>query len=95
MVRLTMSAICGTDLHMARGTMPDMVPGTVLGHEGVGVVEAVGGDARGFRPGDRVVIRPPFAVDTVSIARSSDLAASAGRRSPRHGVALLLRTIHR
>jgi threonine dehydrogenase-like Zn-dependent dehydrogenase len=34
-VRLTMSAICGTDLPMVRGTMPDMVPGTVLGHEGV------------------------------------------------------------
>ncbi len=41
-VRLTMSAICGTDLHMVRGTMPGKQPGTVLGHEGVGVVEAVG-----------------------------------------------------
>jgi threonine dehydrogenase-like Zn-dependent dehydrogenase len=50
--RLTMSAICGTDLHMVRG----MVPGTVLGHEGVGVVEAVGDNVRGFVPGDRVVI---------------------------------------
>ncbi len=37
-VRLTMSAICGTDLHMVRGTMPGKQPGTVLGHEGVGVV---------------------------------------------------------
>ena len=42
-VRLTISAICGTDLHMVRCTMPGMVPGTVLGHEGVGVVEAVPG----------------------------------------------------
>ena len=55
-VRLTMSAICGTDLHMVRGTMPGMVPGTVLGHEGVGVVEAVGDNVRAFVPGDRVVI---------------------------------------
>lgn len=55
-VRMTMSAICGTDLHMVRGTMPDMVAGTVLGHEGVGVVEAVGDSVRGFVPGDRVVI---------------------------------------
>lgn len=55
-VRLTMSAICGTDLHMVRGTIPGMVPGTVLGHEGVGVVEAVGDTVRGFVPGDRVVI---------------------------------------
>jgi threonine dehydrogenase-like Zn-dependent dehydrogenase len=41
-VRLTMSAICGADLHMIRGTRPGMRPGTVLGHEGVGVVEEVG-----------------------------------------------------
>src|SRR5437660_12747240 len=43
-VRLTASAICGTDLHMIRGTMPGMKSGTTLGHEGVGVVEAVGKD---------------------------------------------------
>ncbi|MDB5309250.1 MAG: fdhA 1 [Gemmataceae bacterium] len=55
-VRLTASAICGTDLHMVRGTMPGMVPGTVLGHEGVGVVEAIGREVTNFKPGDRVVI---------------------------------------
>jgi threonine dehydrogenase-like Zn-dependent dehydrogenase len=55
-VRLTASAICGTDLHMVRGTMTGMKPGTVLGHEGVGVVEQVGPEVRNFKPGDRVVI---------------------------------------
>lgn len=55
-VRLTASAICGTDLHMVRGTMPGMRPGTVLGHEGVGIVEEIGPAVRNFRPGDRVVI---------------------------------------
>jgi threonine dehydrogenase-like Zn-dependent dehydrogenase len=40
-IRITRSAICGTDLHLVRGTMPGMVPGTVLGHEAVGVVEEV------------------------------------------------------
>ncbi|MDN5750387.1 MAG: alcohol dehydrogenase catalytic domain-containing protein [Pseudonocardia sp.] len=55
-VRLTMSAICGTDLHMVRGTFPGMAPGTVLGHEGVGVVEEVGSGVRAFRPGDRVLV---------------------------------------
>jgi threonine dehydrogenase-like Zn-dependent dehydrogenase len=55
-VRLTASAICGTDLHMVRGTMPGMVPGTILGHEGVGLVEAVGKDVRDVKVGDRVVI---------------------------------------
>src|SRR5579883_3130403 len=55
-VRITASAICGTDLHMVRGTLPGMVPGTVLGHEGVGVVEAVGTAVRDLKAGDRVVI---------------------------------------
>ena len=55
-IRLTSSAICGTDLHMIRGTMPGMVPGTVLGHEGVGVVEDIGKGVRNLRKGDRVVV---------------------------------------
>src|SRR5438876_5417323 len=55
-VRLTASAICGTDLHMVRGTLPGMKPGTILGHEGVGVVEEVGEDVRNMRVGDRAVI---------------------------------------
>ncbi len=69
-VRLTMSAICGTDLHMIRGTMPGMIAGTVLGHEGVGVVEAVGADVRGFRPGDRVVIPSTIGCGNCSYCRS-------------------------
>jgi threonine dehydrogenase-like Zn-dependent dehydrogenase len=55
-VRLSASAICGTDLHMIRGTMPGMKPGTILGHEGVGYVEALGDDVRNFKIGDRVVV---------------------------------------
>jgi threonine dehydrogenase-like Zn-dependent dehydrogenase len=55
-VRLSASAICGTDLHMIRGTMPGMRPGTILGHEGVGYVEALGDDVRNFKVGDRVVV---------------------------------------
>jgi len=55
-VRITRSAICGTDLHFVRGTMAPMKEGTVLGHEAVGVVTEVGSAVRGFTPGDRVVI---------------------------------------
>jgi threonine dehydrogenase-like Zn-dependent dehydrogenase len=55
-VRITGSAICGTDLHFVRGTMPGMRPGTILGHEGVGVIEEVGPQVRNFSAGDRVVI---------------------------------------
>jgi threonine dehydrogenase-like Zn-dependent dehydrogenase len=55
-VRLTASAICGTDLHFVRGTISPMEPGTILGHEGVGIVEEVGPGVRNLEPGDRVVI---------------------------------------
>ena len=55
-VRLTASAICGTDLHMVRGTMTGMKPGTILGHEGVGTIEEIGPNVRNLKMGDRVVI---------------------------------------
>jgi threonine dehydrogenase-like Zn-dependent dehydrogenase len=55
-VRLTASAICGTDLHIVRGTLTGMMPGTILGHEGIGIVEAIGPGLRNIQVGDRVVI---------------------------------------
>jgi threonine dehydrogenase-like Zn-dependent dehydrogenase len=55
-VRITRSAICGTDLHFVRGTMGPMNEGSILGHEAVGVVEEIGDAVRGFAVGDRVVI---------------------------------------
>ena len=54
-VRVTMSAICGSDLHLYRGRMTGVEPGIVIGHEYVGVVEQVGRQVRDLRPGDRVV----------------------------------------
>lgn len=68
-VRLTASAICGTDLHFVRGTVPDMHPGTILGHEGVGIVEALGDDVRNFEVGDRVVIASTIACGTCAYCR--------------------------
>src|SRR5436305_3178365 len=69
-VQLTASAICGTDLHMVRGTMPGMEPGTILGHEGVGVVAEVGRDVRNLRAGDRVVIPSTIACGYCSYCRA-------------------------
>jgi threonine dehydrogenase-like Zn-dependent dehydrogenase len=69
-VRLTASAICGTDLHMIRGTLPGMRPGTILGHEGVGVIEEIGRDVRNFQVGDRVVIPSTIACGYCSYCRS-------------------------
>lgn len=54
-VRVTLSAICGTDLHPYRGEIDSFRPGTVLGHEFVGVVEDVGEEGGWVRPGERVL----------------------------------------
>jgi threonine dehydrogenase-like Zn-dependent dehydrogenase len=69
-LRITASAICGTDLHFVRGTMPDMQPGTIMGHEAVGIVEEVGKDVRNFRRGDRVVVPSTIACGYCSYCRS-------------------------
>lgn len=69
-VKLTASAICGTDLHMIRGTMPGMKPGTILGHEGVGIVQEIGSDVRNLRVGDRVVIPSTIACGYCSYCRA-------------------------
>ena len=55
-VRITKTTICGTDLHILKGDVPTVAPGTVLGHEGVGVIESVGAGVTTFKPGDRVLI---------------------------------------
>lgn len=55
-VRITSSAICGTDLHFVRGSMGGMKKGRIIGHEAVGIVEEVGSEVRNFRKNDRVVI---------------------------------------
>jgi threonine dehydrogenase-like Zn-dependent dehydrogenase len=54
LVRVTLGAICGSDLHAYHGRIP-MVAGELLGHEFVGVVEVVGSGVQRFKPGDRVV----------------------------------------
>jgi alcohol dehydrogenase len=54
-VRVTAASICGSDLHVLHGLMPQMNEGAIIGHEFVGVVESVGGAVEGFAAGDRVV----------------------------------------
>jgi len=69
-VRLTATAICGTDLHFVRGTVEDVAPGTILGHEGVGVVEHIGAGVRNLKIGDRVVIPSTIACGHCSYCRA-------------------------
>src|SRR4051794_20664144 len=73
-VRLTASAICGTDLHFMRGTMAGVAEGRILGHEGVGVVEEVGDGVRNVEPGERVVIPSTIACGSCSYCRAGYFA---------------------
>ena len=59
-VKITSTAICGSDLHLYDGFMPTMEPGDVLGHEPMGIVEEVGSAVTKFKKGDRVVV--PFTI---------------------------------
>lgn len=70
LVRITASAICGTDLHLVRGTVSGMKPGTILGHEAVGIVEELGKDVRNLRKGDRVVVPSSIACGYCSYCRA-------------------------
>ncbi len=73
-VQITRSAICGTDLHMVRGTMAGMEEGTILGHEAVGVVMEVGAAVRGFSPGDRVIVCSTMSCGTCAMCRQGNTA---------------------
>ncbi|MBZ5741221.1 alcohol dehydrogenase catalytic domain-containing protein [Nocardioides mangrovi] len=55
-VRVDAVTICGTDLHILKGDVPEVTPGRVLGHEAVGTVLDVGAAVSGFAAGDRVLI---------------------------------------
>lgn len=54
-IRVTLTTICGTDLHIVRGEYP-VKPGLVIGHEPVGVIEELGSGVTGYKIGDRVLV---------------------------------------
>ncbi len=55
-IRVTKTTICGTDLHIMKGDVPEVVDGLILGHEGVGVIEETGKGVSNFKVGDKVLI---------------------------------------
>src|SRR6185437_14411238 len=55
-VRIDSSTICGTDLHILKGDVPEVKPGTILGHEAVGTVVEAGAAVTTLVPGDRVLV---------------------------------------
>src|ERR1700676_3707994 len=55
-VKVDATTICGTDLHILKGDVPEVTVGRILGHEAVGTVEAVGSSVKNLRVGDRVLV---------------------------------------
>src|SRR5476649_1745181 len=54
-IRVTLTTICGTDLHIVRGEYP-VKPGLVIGHEPVGIIEELGEGVTGYKVGERVLV---------------------------------------
>jgi len=55
-IRMTRTTICGTDLHIMKGDVPSVTDGRILGHEGVGIIEEIGGNVLNFSVGEHVLI---------------------------------------
>jgi threonine dehydrogenase-like Zn-dependent dehydrogenase len=65
-VKITATAICGSDLHLYNGFIPTMVPGDIMGHEFMGEVVEVGRETKNVKVGDRVVVAFPIACGNCS-----------------------------
>lgn len=91
LLRVTATAICGSDLHIYRGKIPHMKDGDILGHEFMGIVEEVGPGVSELRPGDRVVI--PFVIACGSCFYcDKTLFASCENTNPGRGAILNKKT---
>jgi len=55
-VKILKTTICGTDLHIMKGDLPDVTDGRIIGHEGVGIIEETGSSVSNFKTGDHVLI---------------------------------------
>ena len=55
-IKILKTTICGTDLHIMKGDLPEVADGRIIGHEGVGIVEEVGSAVSSFKKGDHVII---------------------------------------
>ena len=78
-VRVNLSAICGSDLHFFHGKAP-LEPGETIGHEAVGIVEATGPDVARFAPGDRVVVAFVIACGDCWFCRNGQTQLCDGRQ---------------
>jgi threonine dehydrogenase-like Zn-dependent dehydrogenase len=83
-LRVTSTAICGSDLHIYRGKIPRVKDGDVLGHEFMGIVESAGPEVASLAPGDRVVV--PFVIACGEcFFCTRDLFAACETTNPQNG----------
>ena len=85
-VRITSTAICGSDLHLHDGYIPTMRKGDILGHEFMGEVVEVGADVSNLQPGDRVVVPFPIACGNCK-ACERELYSLCENSNPNAGIA--------
>jgi threonine dehydrogenase-like Zn-dependent dehydrogenase len=69
-IRVTSTAICGSDLHLYNGWIPAMKPGDIMGHEFMGIVVQVGPEVKDLKPDDRVVVPFPISCGQCSFCAS-------------------------
>src|SRR5271163_1537675 len=55
-VRVVVTTICGSDLHILKGDTPEVTEGRILGHEAVGIVEQIGSGVKTLKVGDRILV---------------------------------------
>lgn len=101
-IKITATAICGSDLHLFNGFMPTMEEGDILGHEPMGVVVEVGSEVKKLRKGDRVVV--PFTISCgtcffckkglFSVCETSNPNAELARKAMGHSPAGLFGFSH-
>ncbi|MDW4911167.1 alcohol dehydrogenase catalytic domain-containing protein, partial [Streptomyces sp. ADMS] len=77
-VRIDATTICGTDLHILRGDLPEVKPGTVLGHEAVGEVVEVGREVHSIAPGNQVIVSSVSACGRCEFCRDSTYGQCRG-----------------
>ncbi len=85
-VKMSMAAICGTDLHILAGAVQELKPGQVLGHEFVGTVVEAGKDVRKLRVGDRVVVSAIISCGNCFFCNSGEYA-HCDKSNPKHKLA--------
>ncbi|HLI53680.1 MAG TPA: zinc-dependent alcohol dehydrogenase family protein [Acidimicrobiales bacterium] len=77
-VRVDTTTICGTDLHILKGDVPEVTAGRILGHEAVGTVEEVGTGVKTLSPGDRVLVSCISACGTCRFCREGRYGQCTG-----------------